>query len=39
MTGPTVGTAVAVVSAVDADDGDSNGGGQVSGRASLVAIS
>jgi hypothetical protein len=38
-TGPTGGTAVAVVSAVDVDDGNSNGGGRVSGRASLVAIS
>jgi hypothetical protein len=33
-TGPTGGTAVAVVSVVDVD-----GGGRVSGRASLVTIS
>jgi hypothetical protein len=40
-TGPTGDTAVAVVglSAVGVDDGNSNGGGRVSGRASLVTIS
>jgi hypothetical protein len=37
--GPRGGSAVAVVCAVDVNDGNSNGGGRVSGRSSLVAIS